>query len=159
MAKNQTRANNENPIVPGVSPVLLSVANQQIVVAAVGLPGYVGHVADGRDRAQRIFDGQIQNHTHQGDAGNSSLPGRKDDKDRGEGCEGIANARNQTDDGVQTEANTRSGDDETIVEPSGNHVEVFVGSESGIGRRHGFDTPRERGKNFSVNVGLGHGNG
>src|SRR5579885_2642512 len=112
------------------------------------------HVADERDRAQRIFDRQIQHHAHQSDPGDASLPCGEDNKDGGKGSKRIANAGYPPDDSVETEANPRSGYDEAIVEPSGDYVELFVRRKRGFGRPYGFNVPGKWGKNFSVDVWL-----
>ena len=95
----------------------LLVANQQIIVPAVSLPGYVRHIADDRDCADEAFNCQIQDHAEQSNPGNPPLPRGEHDKDRGKGGERIADAGYPPDDRIETEADLGSGNDKTIVEP------------------------------------------
>ena len=125
-AHYQRYADNEQPVLPGVLLERLLVTDQKVVVAAIGLPRDVGQIADDRDRSERVFNRQIHHHAKHGDACGSAPPCRDHDEERGKRGQSVADAGNQADQGIQPEANARPGNDEAIIEPCRNEIELLV---------------------------------
>jgi len=101
-------------------------AGKQGVVAAIGAPANVEEVAYEGDGADSGLNGDVEDHAGDDGFRNASEPGGDDDDRRGEAAKNIADAGDEADDSVQTEADGRAGNLDEIVEEVREHVEVFV---------------------------------
>ena len=123
----------EEPVLPGLAAGVFDVADEQGVVAAVGLPGDVEGVAEEGNRADHDVERQIDDHAGEGDVGDSAHP-RGEDKDAGgKAGEDVSDGGDETDDAVEAEADGSAGDAEAVVEEMGEPVEVFIAEEAAAG--------------------------
>ena len=80
--------------------LVLLIADEQIVVAAIRLPGYVRHIPDDRYGTEGVLDGQVEHHAKYRNARRPAFPCRKYNEEGCYGCEGIAYSRNPPDERV-----------------------------------------------------------
>src|SRR5271163_266744 len=70
--QRQHEAREEEPIPPGMTIRVFDMANQQLVVAAIGLPRDVEGVAEKRDGADDHIQREVDGHAGEGDIGNAA---------------------------------------------------------------------------------------
>ena len=93
--RTSTDAAEKEPALQRVLPRLVHAADQQSVVAAVGAPGDVEHVAENRDRSDHDLDRDVGHHTRHRDVRDAANPGRDDDDAGGDASDQIADARDE----------------------------------------------------------------
>src|ERR1700760_4487101 len=117
-------------VAPVVTPRVLEMPGEQRVVAAVGLPCDVEGVSQEWHGADDDVEREIDQHARDGDIGCAPYPCGNDDDAGGEAGEDVADAGDQADDTVQSEANRSAGDAEPGVEQAAEQVEIFVAKEA-----------------------------
>jgi hypothetical protein len=141
--QRQEYACEEEPIFPGLFARVFDVANEESIVAAIGLPGDVEGVAEEGDRSDEDVDGKVDEHAGEGDVGNSADPGGEDEDAGGESGEDVSECGDEADDAVEAEANLRARDTEAVVEEMSEEIEILIaekaptGAEAGLGRMPG----------------------
>jgi hypothetical protein len=132
-------AEQKRVVLAGVAMGLAQVADDEAVVAAVGLPGDVEDVSEDGDGANDDGNAEVDEHADEGDVRDAANP-RGDDEDRGgDAGEDVAEAGDEADEAVETEADAGAGDVEAVVEEVGVEVEVLVGEPAGgAGARAGW---------------------
>ena len=135
----------ESVVLPGVPVGLAQVAGEEPVVAAVGLVRDVEEVAEKGNRADKDIQAEIDHHAGERDIRDAANPGGEYEDKRGDAGQRIADARDESDEAVETEADGRAGDAEDVVEKMGEEVEIGVGekslaagAEAGAQRRNHF---------------------
>jgi hypothetical protein len=71
---DQACRDDEQPVLPRMLPLVLLVADEQVVVAAICLPGYVRHIPDDRYGTKGVLDGQVEHHAKYRDARYPTFP-------------------------------------------------------------------------------------
>ncbi len=99
-------------------------AFQQAKVATVGLPRRVEEVAKDGDHADCCVDGNIGGHPDEREPGNAMAHGSGEHRHRERGTGNVAHAGHQPEDGVESEAEGRPGNPDSIVEPGSGTTQV-----------------------------------
>lgn len=55
---DQACRDHEQPVLPRVLPLALFITDEQVVVAAIRLPGYMRHIPDDRYGTESVLDGR-----------------------------------------------------------------------------------------------------
>jgi len=119
----------EAPVAPGVAARRSEVAEEQLVVAAVGLPGDVEGVAEDGDGADEHADANVDGHAEEGDVGQPAHPAGDGDDERKQAGDDVAKAGYEADDAVDAEADAGAGDAEGFVEKDFKVEESVVAQE------------------------------
>ena len=61
---DQARCDDKQPVLPRMPPSGLLVSDEQVVIAAIRLPGYMGEIADDWDCAERALQRQVEKHAN-----------------------------------------------------------------------------------------------
>jgi hypothetical protein len=120
----------EDPVSPRLPPLLFQMPNDQRIVAPVRLPGDVKGIAQQRNRPQQYLDANVDHHSDQRDIGHTPYPRRYNEDRRSKAADNIAQAGDETDDAIQSEADGGAGDAEPFVEYVGKQVEIFIREEA-----------------------------
>src|SRR5450755_2382333 len=108
-------------------------ADEELVVAAVGLPGDVEGVAEKWDGADDHVECEVDRHAGKGDVRDAAHPGGEDEDAGGEAGEDVSDGGDEADDAVEAEVDLSAGNAEAIVEQMGEDDEVFVAEEASAG--------------------------
>jgi hypothetical protein len=107
-------------------PTRLWVSHQQVIIAAIRLPSHMRQISNEWYCAQRILHRQVEEHANQRDTGGAALPCGENDKQRGKRSNRVAYSWDPTDQSVQSKANAGSRNNESIVQPGRDYVEMFI---------------------------------
>src|ERR1700733_9136015 len=105
-------------------------ANNQRVVATVRLPCDVEGVAQKGNRAQQHLDANVDHHSDQRDIRHAPYPSRHNDDRRSKPADYVAQAGDEADDAIQSEANGGAGYAEPFVEDVRQEIEIFIREEA-----------------------------
>ena len=119
----------EGPVAPGVAARLAEVALQKEIVAAVGLPCDIKCIAEHGNGANEHTDTEVNGHSDESDIGNSARPGSEWNDEREQASERVAEAGNETDEAVDSEAKAGSGNAERFVEQDFEGLQGAVAEE------------------------------
>src|SRR5438309_2473230 len=131
----------------------LLVSHEQVVVAAIRFPGYVGEISNHGYGAKGIFDRKVEHHAQYGNARSPPFPCGKNDEKRGNRRECITDSGNPANESIQSESNPGAWNFKAIIKPSRDEIELLIGGRLTDGRSF-----RDGRKDFATNVGrLWHG--
>src|SRR5438270_8223355 len=131
----------------------LLVSHEQVVVAAIRFPGYVGEISNHGYGAKGIFDRKVEHHAQYGNARSPPFPCGKNNEKRGNRRECITDSGNPANESIQSESNPGAWNFKAIIKPSRDEIELLIGGRLTDGR-----TFRDGRKDFATNVGrLWHG--
>jgi len=125
-SKHETHAPEKEPALQCVLSRLIYAADQQSVVAAVGAPGDVEHVAEDWNRSDYDFDGDVGHHARDRDIRDAANPGCDDDDAGGDAADQVADARDEADDAIEAKADRGAGNFDEVIEQVRQEVEVLV---------------------------------
>src|SRR5450755_3062779 len=145
---HQARADHEQPVLPRMPPLRSLVADEQVVVAAIRRPRHVSEISDDGHCPQRTLHRQVQQHANERNPRRPPLPRRHHDKHGRECSQRIADSWNPPDQSVEPETNPDSRNFKSIIQPTRDQIEMFIGS-----LLRDYWHLRQWGKNFTANVG------
>ncbi len=129
--EDEQQCKQEKPVSPGVAAGMLDVPDEQLVVAAVGLPSDVKSVAQEGDGADDHIQREVHGHARKRDIGNAPHPRGEDQDARSETSKHISDGWYQADDAVEPESYLGAGNAKAVVENVGEDVEVFIAEQAG----------------------------
>lgn len=102
----------------------LEVALQQVHVPSIGLEGHVENVTEDRNGSDEPIDSQIRNHPDQQAPRDAHTVGAYENIDAGQGDQGVTDAGNQTEQGIEAEPHIRAREPEPRIEPRRETIEL-----------------------------------
>src|ERR1700733_10279612 len=124
--QHNAEAAEKEPALQCVFSRFVDTADEQRVVAAIRAPGDVEHITEHGNGPDHNFDCNVGDHTRDRNVGDASHPSCDDDDAGGDAADQVADAGNEADDAVETEANRGTRNFDEVVEHMRQEVEVFV---------------------------------
>ncbi|ACO34023.1 conserved domain protein [Acidobacterium capsulatum ATCC 51196] len=113
-------------VFPGVTPRLCKLARHQTVVTAIGLEGHDEEISRERDGTDEHFESDVDAHARECGIGHAAQPGRADKQQRGEPGEHVADAGDEADQAIETNADAGAGNAEPFIEQARQQIQLLV---------------------------------
>lgn len=116
----------KEPVAPGMDAGRFEMPRHERVVSSVRFPRDVERVAEKWDSADDDLNGDVGNHTHESDVGQTAVPCGEDEDAGCEAAEDVAEAGDEANDSVEAETDFCAGNTEPVVEHVRDEIEVLV---------------------------------